>query len=135
MFIVFAIVAIAAARNYSFGSVGQMGPGYFPIMLGSCLALLGAITVGKSFVADGEPMEPLNLLPIITIVAAVFLFGLAIERLGLIISIAIVTGILAVVFRGLSLIGFIGLTGSLIVFSVVVFAYALQLPLTIWPAF
>lgn len=135
LFIAFAIVAIVAARGYSIGSVGRMGPGYFPLALGGLLALLGIIMVSKSFVTDGERMEPLNLGPLAAIVTAVVLFGLSIERLGLVISIAIVTGVLAVVFRGLSWASFIGLTATLIAFSVVVFAYALQLPLTIWPAF
>jgi putative tricarboxylic transport membrane protein len=135
LFIAFAIVAIVAARGYSIGSVGRMGPGYFPLALGGLLALLGIIMISKSFVTDGERMEPLNLGPLAAIVTAVVLFGLSIERLGLVISIAIVTGVLAAVFRGLSWVGFVGLTGTLIAFSVVVFAYALQLPLTIWPAF
>ncbi len=134
LFIVFAVVAIITARGYSMGSVGRMGPGYFPIALGCFLALLGIITVAKSLTVDGERMEKLNLGPIATIVVAVALFGLSIERLGLIISIAIVTAILAVVFRGLSWISFLFLTGALIAFSVIVFVYALQLPLSIWPA-
>lgn len=134
MFIVFAVVAIVAARNYSFGSVGRMGPGYFPIALGCLLALLGAITIGRSLTVDDEPMEKLNLWPLLAIVASVILFALSIERLGLIVAIAIVTCVLGVAFRGISLVGFVLLTLTLIVFSVVVFVQALQLPLSIWPA-
>jgi hypothetical protein len=133
MFIVFAIVAVATARGYSLGNVGRMGPGYFPLALGIILAVLGVITVVQSLAMDGPPVERLNLWPLAAITTSVVAFGLAIERLGLVISIVIVTTILAVAFRGISWLGFAALTASLVAFSVVVFAYALQLPLTIWP--
>jgi len=134
MFLVFAGVAVATARGYSLGSVGRMGPGYFPLALGILLAGLGAITVVKSLLVEGPLLEPLNLWPLLAIVASVVLFGLSIERLGLVIAILIVTAVLAISFRSISWLGFIGLAGSLIAFSVIVFAYALQLPLKVWPA-
>ena len=135
LFIAFAIVAIAAARGYSVGTVGRMGPGYFPLALGGLLALLGVITVCKSLVTDGERMEPLNLWPVLAIVTSVVLFGLAIEGLGVVAAIVIALGILTAAFRGLNWLEFTVLAAILIGFSVVVFAYALQLPLPIWPAF
>ena len=134
MFLIFAAIAVATARGYSLGSVGRMGPGYFPLALGILLAVLGAVTIVKSFVADGPKLEPLNLWPLLAIVASVVCFGLSIERLGLVIAIMIVTAILALSFRNISWLGFVGLAGTLIAFSVIVFTSALQLPLTIWPA-
>jgi putative Mn2+ efflux pump MntP len=134
LFIVFAIVAILTARNYSLGTVGRMGPGYFPIALGVLLAGLGLFTIAKSFVADGEQMESLNLGAIFGVVFAVVGFALTIERLGLVVAIAVVTSILSLAFRQLGWIGFVSLTAGLIVFSLIVFVYALQLPLTVWPA-
>ena len=35
MFIAFAAVAMAVARDYSLGTAVRMGPGYFPLVLGS----------------------------------------------------------------------------------------------------
>src|SRR5690349_8845066 len=46
MFLGFALVATVAARGYSMGSGGKMGPGYFPMLLGVALAGLGALLVG-----------------------------------------------------------------------------------------
>ena len=83
----------------------------------------------------------LNLWPVLAIVTSVVLFGLAIERLGvvaaivIVIVIVIVLGILAAAFRGLNWFEFTVLAAVLIGFSVVVFVYALQLPLPVWPAF
>ena len=56
MFFAFAVVAILAARGYSLGTAGKMGPGYFPLLLGGVLGVLGAILVGRSLVIDGEPL-------------------------------------------------------------------------------
>jgi hypothetical protein len=36
MFCGFAVVAILAARGYSLGTAGKMGPGYFPLCSAAC---------------------------------------------------------------------------------------------------
>ena len=41
MFCGFAAIGILAARGYSLGSAGKMGPGYFPLLLGIVLAAMG----------------------------------------------------------------------------------------------
>ena len=33
-----------------------MGPGYFPLLLGGVLGVLGAILIARSVVLDGEPL-------------------------------------------------------------------------------
>ena len=45
MFCGFAAVGILAARGYSLGAAGKMGPGYFPLLLGLVLGALGAILI------------------------------------------------------------------------------------------
>src|SRR3954464_14835687 len=79
MFCGFAAIAILAARGYSLGSAGKMGPGYFPLLLGIVLAAMGAILIGRSVVVDDEPVSPFHLLPLAVIAVAVCLFGLLIE--------------------------------------------------------
>ena len=71
MFCGFAAVAILAARGYSLGTAGKMGPGYFPLLLGGVLGGLGLILVGRSLVLDGEPLPRLHILPIAVIAFAV----------------------------------------------------------------
>ena len=41
MFCGFAAIGILAAKGYSLGSAGKMGPGYFPLLLGIVLAAMG----------------------------------------------------------------------------------------------
>src|SRR5436305_8127014 len=88
MFCGFAAVAIAAARGYSLGSAGKMGPGYFPLVLGCVLGGLGMVLVVRSLVVEGEPVPRLHLLPLVVIAFAVCLFGALIEPVGLIIALA-----------------------------------------------
>src|SRR3954447_6220610 len=82
MFCGFAAIGILAARGYSLGSAGRMGPGYFPLLLGGVLAGLGAILIARSIVITGESVARFHVLPLTIVVAAVCLFGAMIEPLG-----------------------------------------------------
>ena len=47
------------ATNYTIGNGARMGPGYFPLLLGIVLAVIGAIVMFRALVvetADGEPI-------------------------------------------------------------------------------
>ena len=122
-----------AARGYSLGSAGKMGPGYFPLLLGGLLGVLGAILIGRSLVLDGEPLPRFHVLPLAVIAVAVCLFGLFIEPLGLIVALAVLTVLSAWAGPQFRLPEVLALTVALIVFSVGVFVYALGLPIPIWP--
>jgi hypothetical protein len=135
MFIAFAAVAVLAARGYSLGTAGRMGPGYFPVFLGSVLAFLGIVLVGRSFVITGEPVSRLVLRPVIVIALAVLLFGVSITHLGLVISLIAVVMVSAFASSESRPIETAILAAVLAVFSVGVFAYALRLPLPLWPQF
>jgi hypothetical protein len=134
MFLAFAAVALLAAHGYALGTAGRMGPGYFPMLLGGVLALLGLILVVRSFAIDGEPVTRLHLLPLVVIAIAVCLFGLLIERLGLVVSLIAVTIVSALASRESRPVEYTALALVLAAFSVGVFVYALRLPLPVWPA-
>ena len=133
MFCGFAVVAILAARGYSSGTAGKMGPGYFPLLLGGLLAALGAILIARSLVLSGEPVARFHVVPLAIVAAAVCLFGVMIEPLGLVLSLAVLTLLSAFAGAQFRLLETVGLAAALIVFSVGVFVYALGLPLNIWP--
>lgn len=135
MFLAFAAVALLAARGYSLGSAGRMGPGYFPMLLGSVMAFLGVILVLRSMTIRDEPIGSLNVVPLAIIALAVCLFGAFIERLGLVVAVAVVTVVSALAYRQWRPLEFAGLAIFLAAFSVGVFVYALRLPLPVWPAF
>jgi len=134
MFCAFAAVALFAACGYSMGSAGRMGPGYFPLLLASLLGALGAALMGRSILVGGEPVARLQVLPLAVIATAICLFGLLIEPLGLIVSLAVLTVTSAWVGAQFRLAETVALAAALILFCVGVFVYALGLPLNLWPS-
>jgi putative tricarboxylic transport membrane protein len=135
MFLAFAAVALFTARGYSLGAVGHMGPGYFPMLLGGALALIGVILIARSLLIEGDGVGKLALLPLTIIIVGVCLFGLLIERLGLIVSLVIVTVVTALASRESKPIEIAVLALLLAAFSLGIFVFVLQLPLPIWPPF
>jgi putative tricarboxylic transport membrane protein len=133
MFGGFAVVAILAARGYSFGTAGKMGPGYFPLLLGGVLGVLSTILIGRSVVFEGGRLPRFHAPPLAIIAVAVCLFGLLIEPLGLIVALAVLTVLSAWAGPQFRLPEVLALAVALIVFSVGVFVYALGLPIPIWP--
>jgi hypothetical protein len=133
MFLAFAATTILASRYYSMGSAGHMGPGYFPMALGALLAALGVFLVGRSFFIDGEPVPRLHLGPVLVMTIAVIVFGVAIEPLGLVISIALLVLISAWAGPKYRTVETLALATVLVAFSVGIFVYALRLPLSLWP--
>src|SRR5258705_6947602 len=95
MFCGFAAIGLSAARGYSLGSAGRMGPGYFPLLLASLLGALGAVLIGRSILIGGEPVARFHVLPLAGIAAAVSLFGGLIEPPGLVVSPAALTAVSA----------------------------------------
>ena len=133
MLIAIGIAAIVMARDYPMGTALRMGPGYFPLLLALLLAALGGALIVRSLVLSGEPVSRLHVLPLVVIAAAVCLFGVLIEPLGLVVSLAVLTLTSAWAGAQFRLTETLALAAALIVFSVAVFVYALGLPLNIWP--
>jgi hypothetical protein len=135
MFLGFAAVALYAARNYSVGTAGRMGPGYFPVALAVVLAALAVLLIVRSLILDGAPVGRLRAGPLAVIVVGLALFGLTVEWLGLVVSVALVATVSALAARESTAAEIIGLTLFLVALSVGVFAYGLRLPLPVWPNF
>ena len=134
MFCGFAMVGILAALGYSLGTAGKMGPGYFPLLLGGVLAILGAVLIGRSLALDGEPLPHMQMLPLAVLALAVCLFGVLIEPFGLLVALAVLTLVSAWAGPQFRWNEAVALAVALTVFSVGIFVYALGLPLPIWPS-
>lgn len=138
MFVAAGLGFAAGATNYSFGSSARPGPGYFPFGLGILLALLGALVLFKSLTVETEggelvgaiPWRPLGLITL-----SVVVFGLALPRLGMVLTLPIL--ILIASFAGDEfrlkevIVNFIVLT----VGSWAVFIKGLNLVIPLWPSF
>jgi hypothetical protein len=133
MFCAFAAVGILTASGYSLGTAGKMGPGYFPLLLGGVLGMLGAILIARSLALDGEPLPRMQIVPLAVLAGAVCLFGVMIERFGLIAALAVLTLLSAWAGPQFRWKEAVALAVALTAFSIGVFVYALGLALPIWP--
>jgi|SRR5215204_637302 hypothetical protein len=132
-FIAVALGFILLARHYGTGNMHRMGPGLFPILVSTLLALLGLIIAVRSFAIDGPPVPRFHARPIIISLAAIALFGVALAHLGLMAAVAVLVLVGALASRESRPLETIGLVVVLIAFSSVVFVWLLGLPIPLWP--
>jgi hypothetical protein len=137
MFLLFGIAFTWGATRYSMGSAAKMGPGYFPIILGGLLIFLGGIIFIRSLVnrvGDGH-VGQVVLKPGFLIFGSIAAFALLLKTAGLIVSIMAIILLSSLASRESrfrdSLISAILLCAA----SFVIFVYALNLQIPVWPAF
>ena len=85
MFMVVGVAFAWGAASYTIGSGAKMGPGYFPLVLGILLAVLGSIITFKSLVVetiDGDKIGAWAWRPLLFIILANLSFGAAIGGLS-----------------------------------------------------
>ena len=107
-----------------------MGPGYFPLVLGGLLALLGVLIIGKGVVVGlGEPIGVVPWRSVVLLVVAVIFFAATIRGLGLVPTLFVTTLLAALAGRRTGIGWAIVIAAGLTALSVVIFVLALQLRL------
>lgn len=86
-------------RGLAVGTSARMGPGYLPAVLGCLLVLLGGVSVVRSFVRSGEAIGAIAWKPMALVLGAIALFGMLLERAGLIIALIALIGVSALASR------------------------------------
>ena len=131
VFVLIGVAGLYFGRELAFGTAARMGPGYFPTLL--------SIDPGdrdhrRNSRIDhrGPPIEPVQLRPIAMIVAAILIFGVLIEIVGLVLTALLLTVFAAYARREVKLAETILLGAGLAAFTVVVFVYLLGQPLPAW---
>ncbi|HEY1147053.1 MAG TPA: tripartite tricarboxylate transporter TctB family protein [Pseudoduganella sp.] len=131
IFLCMGLAAVIIGRDYSMGTAGRMGPGYFPTILGGILAIIGVIAMVRSFMRPGEAVGRFYVRNLLLVLVAVLLFGFLMRDAGLvpaILAVVLVSAYASPKFTwGSSLLIAIGLA----VFAVVVFVKLLGLPMPI----
>ena len=146
MFLVVGIAFAWGATNYNIGEGARMGPGYFPLMLGILLALIGLFITFEAMVVeteDGEKVGKFAWKPLFFIIGANVIFGICIgglPRLG-IPAMGLIVGIYALTFTA-SLAGdefkareVAVLATVLAILSYLAFIVLLKLQFPVWPTF
>ena len=146
MFLVVGVAFAWGATTYTVGTGARMGPGYFPLLLGVLLAIIGAVVMFKSTVVETEGGDLIGKWAwkqIVFIIGANLAFGVllaglpsfGIPAMGLIIAIYGLTFIASLAgstfnFKEVFLLATVLAAGSYVAF---VWALALQFP--VWPSF
>ena len=93
------LTVVVLGRGYSMGSSARMGPGYFPTILGGILAVFGAVAVARSFLRPGEGVSAIAWKPLILVLGATVLYGLLLERAGLVVALPLLMIVSAMASR------------------------------------
>lgn len=134
LFLIVGILFSTWATSYTVGAASNMGPGYFPFMLGIILAILGALNLLKS-IASKEIKIPANIAwrPLILILLANILFGVLLPSMGLVVAVFALVIVSSYAIPNTSIKETILLATLLSVASCIVFAWALSMPIPILP--
>ncbi|MDO9438829.1 tripartite tricarboxylate transporter TctB family protein [Hydrogenophaga sp.] len=146
MFTAVGVAFAVGATNFTVGSAARMGPGYFPMLLGIVLILLGlAITVQsfRSKAEGGDLIGKFAWRPLVFIIGANLAFGillvgvpaLGIPAFGMFVAIYALVIIAGFARPNCSLKESVILATILAVGSYGAFVYALNLQFPVWPAF
>ena len=136
MFLVVGIAFAWGATTYNFGSSARPGPGYFPFGLGVLLALLGALELFKALTIESEGGDPIGDIawkPLIVILVAVGIFGVALPRLGLVITLPLLVLVSSWASDEFSLKATLINALVLITMSWLIFVKGLSLTIPVWP--
>lgn len=99
VFLAAGIVAVAVGWGYGFGTFAALGAGAMPVLVGAGLVLLGAVQLVQARVAvrAGEALASAfpraELRPLAIILAAVLVFALLVDRVGLVPSLVALVAI------------------------------------------
>jgi predicted outer membrane lipoprotein len=134
------------ATTYTVGTGARMGPGYFPLLLGVLLAVLGGVITFKALVVeteDGDKIGTWAWKPLFFIIAANLTFGLMLGGLpsikfpafGLIVAIYTLTLIASLAGDEFKLKEVLILATVLSIMSYLAFIVLLKLQFPVWPTF
>lgn len=134
------------ALDYQLGSSGRMGPGYFPLLLGVMLALLGAVMMLRAALFQAgrvNAIGPWAWKPMVAIIAANLVFGVALgglpslklPALGLMAGIYLLTFVACLAGERFKFKEAVLLATALAALSYLAFVLLLKLQFPAWPVF
>ena len=146
LFCAFGVAFAWGATTYNVGTGARMGPGYFPLIVGILIAIMGAAITFKAMTvetADGEPVGKIAWKPLFFIIGANLVFGvllgglpsIGLPPMGLIVAIYALTFIAGLAGDKFSFKASAVLATILAVGSYLAFVIALKLQFPVWPTF
>jgi len=136
LFIAIAAAGLWISRSYPIGTALRMGTGYVPRLLLWFLLGLGAVIFFQGLRENDEKSNADRtsiLRPLIFVSVALVVFGLTIERLGLVIAILLLMIIGSFATRDLKIVETAITAAVLAVISITIFILGLGLTIPVWP--
>lgn len=131
--IVLSLAFLAGGTPLKVGTLTRMGPGFFPALLAWGLLALGAIFIVKSLLQKGASPDLPKLRALILIALGPILFGLLLTKIGLFLTIVVVTFVArAAMSEAWNFDSFI-MPFGLAAFCAAVFVVFLGQPIPLWP--
>ena len=128
----FGLAFAITSTTYEVGSPLRMGPGFFPLVLGGLLVLLGVLIAVTGLVAgSGAEIGTVPWRSLVLLLAAVLLFGFTVRDLGLVPALFLAVLLAAFAGRGVRPVQAVVIAASLTALSVLIFVEALQLRLSL----
>jgi len=127
------VAAVWIATKYPIGSLGRMGPGYFPIVLGAVLGFLGLVVMAQGGPAERSQDFAMPWRAFICIGGGISLFAVVIDKLGLLAATAALVFVVSFSDPRTSIRSAATLAVAVSIFAFVVFSWLLDLPIrTFW---
>lgn len=139
MFMAFGITFAIGSTEYQVGTSARMGPGYFPMMLGILMSVLGAIvtfSAFKPFEGEGDAhVSPIDFRSVLLVLLAIGAFALLLPKLGFIVALAALVFIGALASHEFSVKESVMLFVGLTILALIVFIWGLELQMSVLPPF
>jgi hypothetical protein len=120
--------ALSAWLTLPIGEAFSMGPGYFPVVLGIILTLLGIAICVTGANKPAEPMPPIAWRGLGLIMASIVFFGVTVRGLGFAPALFVSVALASLASEKLGWKAVLVVSVVLTAFCVAVFIYALGLP-------
>ena len=134
LFILFGLGFAGIGSGYAMGTLTRMGPGYFPVVLGVLLAIVGIVVTVASLSKDEiEEIDPIRIKPLVLILGSMVIFGLTLKALGFVLASVLLLVISAIASHEFSWRYFVPMAVILIISCYLAFIYGLGLPMPMWP--
>ncbi|WP_374450031.1 tripartite tricarboxylate transporter TctB family protein [Stella sp.] len=120
-------------NEYRIGQAARMGPGYMPMLVFGGLTAMGGIVTAIGLVRPGPPVERMAIVAMVWILAALAVFALTIERLGLVAATILLVLVASLAGHVGQFLRVVALAVGLALFSLAIFVWGLGVSMRVWP--
>jgi hypothetical protein len=131
LFVLFGVAFIWVARDYGFGTARRMGPSFFPIVLAAILVVIGTIIGVRGVAVVEDPPRGFTFKGLLLVIVSTVLFAVLVRNAGIPVATAVLVAVSAFASQRFKLMPTLVLAVGMAVFCVVVFVYALGLPMPV----